>query len=252
MTLYRHAARLAKTLPSHKIASVARELMSVPVGKITKARLAAAWGSIVVRPDVSSFCEAALESDLSGGEIGSALLAASEAMSLARDENRVDLIWTGPQTTAIPVRRSEQSLCELIDSAKSELFIVSFVAFKTACVDSSIANAIARGVRVSFLGESSKEYGGTLEKDHVKMFHDRFPDVTCYRWVVTGEGEKRCVHAKCAVADGEAALVTSANLTNAAMDSNMELGVLIRNMEVCGKLILHFRALVDEHIIKEI
>jgi len=52
------------------------------------------------------------------------------------------------------------------------------------------------------------------------------------------------VHAKCAVADGEAAFITSANLTGAAMDRNMELGVLVRGGDLPKKLQLHLEALL--------
>ncbi|MFN8105307.1 MAG: phospholipase D-like domain-containing protein [Acidimicrobiia bacterium] len=38
----------------------------------------------------------------------------------------------------------------------------------------------------------------------------------------------RSLHAKCAVADDHTALVTSANLTGAGLEHNMELGLLVR------------------------
>ena len=52
------------------------------------------------------------------------------------------------------------------------------------------------------------------------------------------------VHAKCAVADGNIAFVTSANLSEAAMERNMELGVLLRGGQVPGLLDRHLAALV--------
>ena len=252
MTIYRQAARLAETLPAMKIASAARGIASIPLGGVTKAKLEAAWGTAAAKPSVAEFCAVAAQAGLSGGEIAAALRAASEAMNLARDENQVDLIWTGPQTSAIPVRRNEQAMCELIDGAKNELFIVSFVAVNAANVYASIDKAIDRGVNVSFLAESSKEHGGTQEKDHIAVLHKKFPSATCYRWSCTGGTKKHCVHAKCAVADGEVALVTSANLTGAAMDANMELGALIRSKEIAGKLAAHLAALVEENIIQAI
>ena len=57
----------------------------------------------------------------------------------------------------------EQSLCELIESAEKKLLIVSFVAHKADKIYKAIRDAIGRGVCVSFLTESSKEYGGSLE-----------------------------------------------------------------------------------------
>ena len=252
MTIYESAARLVSELPLAKVEAVARQIAKILDGGVSAVKLESAWGTSAVKPLVKDFCTAAAESGLSGKEIAAALFAAGETMRKVRSETQIDLIWTGPQTTAIPVRRNEQALCELIDGAKKELFIVCFVAYKAENIYTSLENALRRGVEVSFLAESSKAHGGTLDDDQVEAFHKKFPDATCYRWNVSGDGKKRCVHAKCAVADGEVALVTSANLTGAAMDVNMELGVLIRSKEIAGKLASHLAALVDENIIKAI
>lgn len=49
-----------------------------------------------------------------------------------------------------------------------------------------------------------------------------------------------------------AALVTSANLTGAAMDKNMELGLMISSRRVSSRMAAHFAALVTEHVLKKI
>jgi len=48
------------------------------------------------------------------------------------------------------------------------------------------------------------------------------------------------LHAKLAVADGESLFISSANLTNAAMQLNMELGVLICGGELPAQVVKHF------------
>jgi phosphatidylserine/phosphatidylglycerophosphate/cardiolipin synthase-like enzyme len=53
------------------------------------------------------------------------------------------------------------------------------------------------------------------------------------------------LHAKAIVADEQAALVTSANLTEAAFDRNIEVGILTRDQLVAASLARHFRVLVD-------
>ncbi len=252
MTIYESAARLVSELPLAKVEAVARQIAKIPDGGVSAVKLESAWGTSAVKQLVKDFCTAAAVSGLSGKEIAAALFAAGETMRKVRSETQIDLIWTGPQTTAIPVRRNEQALCELIDGAKKELFIVSFVAVNAENIYASIDKAISRGVKVSFLAESSKEHGGTLGDGHIEMLHNKFPGAVCYRWSVPGNAKIHRVHAKCAVADGEVALVTSANLTGAAMDTNMELGVLIRSKEIAGKLASHLAALVDENIIKVI
>jgi len=58
------------------------------------------------------------------------------------------------------------------------------------------------------------------------------------------------MHAKCAVADRRTELVTSANLTGAAMTDNMELGLVVRGGDVPKRIANHFDALVGSGTLK--
>ena len=57
------------------------------------------------------------------------------------------------------------------------------------------------------------------------------------------------LHAKAVVADGEAVFMTSANLTDAALDRNIELGVLIRDRALAASVTSHFRGLIDKKVL---
>ena len=59
-------------------------------------------------------------------------------------------------------------------------------------------------------------------------------------------GPRGVLHAKALVVDDEAAFVTSANLTEAAFDRNLELGVLSRDRALASGLARHFRVLIDQ------
>ena len=52
------------------------------------------------------------------------------------------------------------------------------------------------------------------------------------------------MHAKCVVIDGQEALVTSANFTEAAQERNIELGLLVNSPDVAGRIEAHFLSLV--------
>ena len=54
------------------------------------------------------------------------------------------------------------------------------------------------------------------------------------------------LHAKAIVADDRAAFVTSANLTEAAFDRNIEVGVLTRDAALAAALARHFQVLIDQ------
>lgn len=63
---------------------------------------------------------------------------------------------------------------------------------------------------------------------------------------LVSEGAEGVLHAKALVVDDAAAFITSANLTEAAFDRNLELGVLSRDRTLATSLGRHFRALVDQ------
>ena len=52
------------------------------------------------------------------------------------------------------------------------------------------------------------------------------------------------LHAKAVVADSRDVLLTSANLSSAAFNRNLELGVLIRGGDVAASIQRHFDALI--------
>ena len=64
------------------------------------------------------------------------------------------------------------------------------------------------------------------------------------------EGPGGVLHAKAVVADDEIAFVTSANLTEAAWDRNIELGVVIRDRALALTISAYFRALIDRDLLK--
>ena len=246
-SVYAIIAKIASELPSDCIRMAAKSLAS---GTQCDDAVSLWGGSLAQKKLIADFGAAAKASGLSSGEIASALLSAATTADSFFAENAVDILWTGPTTTAVPVRRMEQSLCELIDSAQKKLLIVSFVVYKADKVYTAIRAAIMRGVHVSFLTEASKEHGGSLDVDPSDILKKKFPEADFYRWENPDASHPAVVHVKCAVADERRALVTSANLTGAAMDKNMELGLMIFSRRVAGRIAAHFAALVTEHVLK--
>src|SRR5690606_25757394 len=64
------------------------------------------------------------------------------------------------------------------------------------------------------------------------------------------DGPKGVLHAKAVVADDEAVLVTSANLTEAALDRNIELGLLVRDRALGISLTRHLQLLIDRELLR--
>lgn len=178
-------------------------------------------------------------------KLASALRGASKAGALAGLRGAMELVWTGPSTGLVPVRHTEEVLCEVIDCSRHRLFLVSFVAYDVERITKALNNAAARGVQIDVLLESSSAHGGKVSTDSVKAMRKAVPTANLYAWSgQSGKPSGASVHAKCAVADDTIAFITSANLTSAAMEKNMELGVLVRGGMLPDSLDRHLDALV--------
>lgn len=188
-------------------------------------------------------------------EIAVAIKASSVTAGMVEKRQSIDMVWTGPSTTMVPSRRTEQVFLEVLQQAKSDVFIVSFVAYKVERVIVALKEAINRGVKVSILFESTKSHGGKIDIDSLGSFSKHLPQANFYFWASEdkeGEGYMGSVHAKCVVADGKVAFITSANLTSAALERNMELGVLIEGGNVPDRLHRHLQALATTGVIEKI
>jgi cardiolipin synthase len=182
-------------------------------------------------------------------EVAAALRASAKTAEAARHQESVKLVWTGPSTNLVPVRHTEQVLREVIDSARQQLFIVSFVAYEVESVVQALNKAHKRGVGISLLLESSDRHGGRVSVDSVKKMREAVLGARVFIWSADAKqrdtgGLGGVVHAKCAVADGRIAFITSANLSTAAMERNMELGVMIEGGHLPNQLDRHLQAMI--------
>ena len=185
--------------------------------------------------------------DTSPMEIAYAFRGASATSSSFDRNESIEMVWSGPPTGLVPIRHTEQVLLEVIESAKEKLFIVSFVAYNIESVIKSLEKAVSRKVRIDILLESSRSHGGRVDFDSIHVFQSRIPSANIYIWKSNSPISEKmmgAVHAKCALADGNVAFITSANLTMAAMEHNMELGILIRGGDLTAKLDRHLDALI--------
>jgi phosphatidylserine/phosphatidylglycerophosphate/cardiolipin synthase-like enzyme len=57
------------------------------------------------------------------------------------------------------------------------------------------------------------------------------------------------LHAKGVVTDDEVVFVTSANLTEAALDRNIEVGLLVRDRALAASVSSHFRGLIERALL---
>ncbi len=188
------------------------------------------------------------DGEVSTRECTVALRASNLAKTEVVGKEKIELVWTGVSTPLVPTRRTEQVLLETIDAAERKLFLVSYVAYDVDSIVEALRKAVRRGVKVEILLESTSDYGGRISMDSIASFKREVPEAILYWWNESGAS----VHAKCVVSDGRVAFVTSANLTGAAMERNMELGVKIEGGDIPRRLHEHLDALVTVGAIERV
>ncbi|MGD7037254.1 DISARM system phospholipase D-like protein DrmC [Methylotuvimicrobium buryatense] len=189
-------------------------------------------------------------SEVTGSELAAMLVAASHTIDKVNTEQSLELVWTGPSTPFVSARRTEQALLQVIESARKSLFITSFVAYDVSSIINALNAAIARGVVVSMLLESSNDHGGSVIIDVIGKMLKLVPEALIYAWINKTEnylGGR--VHAKIALADDRFCFITSANLTGFAMEKNIEAGILISGGRIPVLLNRHLNALVQLKVI---
>lgn len=230
------AGRVRGSMPVETEASL-HQLVSTPAARAVLDRLIVGWK----------------QSEISGDLLAGILVGASFARQQVQRDNSVELVWTGPTTPSVPTRRTEQVLLDLIHGATRDLFIVSFVAYDVSSVVEALNAATNRGIDTRILLETSTSHGGSLSVDPVSTMRSCVPSAALYVWTDRPypfvEGR---VHAKVAVADGNSAFLTSANLTGHALEKNMEAGVIIRGGNVPSSLREHLHALIQTRVIRPV
>ena len=220
-------ARMARTYP----AAVVRQIA---------AHLAAGQSALAVgrnlhlpqaRGDFEALKCALLAQPLGGVALSLALLTALEAHE-NNELSAPELVWTGPITVDATWRRTDAALLEVIQSARHSLWLVTFAVHGGQILRGALAHAAARGVQISFVCETQNS--GKIRVDNREKVRDLLPaSAAIYEWPTNKRGRNQdgnfgTLHAKIAVADHDLALISSANLTDCALDFNLESGVLLR------------------------
>jgi phosphatidylserine/phosphatidylglycerophosphate/cardiolipin synthase-like enzyme len=170
------------------------------------------------------------------------------------DRDKVEIVWTGPESSEVPVRQSAAVLLELIESARIDLIIMSFASFRIPDAEAALFRAAKRGVKVYLILESPEESSGRYHAWGEVPFGklSEVGGVSFLSWPKEKRPDGAVLHAKAVVADGERALVTSANLTERAIDVNIELGLLVSGGRVPARLRAHVMSLMDGGAFEEV
>lgn len=156
------------------------------------------------------------------------------ALAAKRTAPTTELVWSGPTTSVVPVRRTEQVLSDLIGCAERRLTMTSFGIFHVPRLVEELERSLERGVLLRIvLGDREAHSDQEIERQRQQLGRVVATRATLLQWPAQRrardeQGRAGLMHIKAAVADSRVAFLTSANLTEAALERNMELGVLIR------------------------
>lgn len=199
----------------------------------------------------------ARQPEVNAAALALALECAAEREQVAK-RRRVSIVWTGPATETVPVRRTDQALIELVNAAKRRLIVVSFAVYKVPAIAAALVSAASRGVSVAVVLESEAESGGKVDYEMTAALGSEVAKhAEIYTWPAeirpkTAKGTRASLHAKCAVADGDRLLVSSANLTEFALTVNIELGLLVEGDDAPGRVQQHLESLIENGVLKRV
>ena len=213
-------------------------------GPVSLGAIAAVAGTMpeaTFRDQVVPLLHSAQARQVDAPTLALALRSAHEAARLARNSQRVEIAWSGPGTTEIPVRLTREVLLDIIRSARTRLMVLGFAAHDVPEVVRELNAAGARGADVRLILEGSRPASDTGAGQLART-------TTLWAWPEERRpalnGSPAALDARAVVADGEVALVTGAHLTGHGTAANMELGLLIRGGPIPRKLDGHLLTLM--------
>lgn len=220
--------------------------------------------AVVPQPDVRERVSAFLDfwqaqaQMVNGQSVALALSAAALAVEAERDQERLALVWTGPDSRLIPLRRTDQALLQLIEGSQETLHIVSFAVYRIEAIARALARAASRGVAISLYVETPDASEGRIAYDTLAAFGEEVRQrASIYVWPLdkrprSEDGRHGSLHAKVAVADGQVMLVSSANLTEYAMTLNMELGMMVNGGPLPAQIEDHLDRLTEQGVFRRV
>lgn len=197
------------------------------------------------------------------GVLGPASAVWIRSLGMAESRSpRSDLVWSGPEVPGLHARDTRRVYEELIGSAARSVWVSTYAFFDGPRAFESLARRMDQvpELRATLLLNLQRKRGDTTSADQlIRRFADRFWSV---EWPGTSrprvyfdpralevDGPGGVLHAKAVVADDESVFVTSANLTEAALDRNIELGLLVRDRSLAASVSAHFRSLIERRLL---
>jgi phosphatidylserine/phosphatidylglycerophosphate/cardiolipin synthase-like enzyme len=180
-----------------------------------------------------------------------ALVTAANCELDHRQQETVEIVWTGPEPAETRFRQTEQAILEVVNSATRRLTVVSYAVYRIPRIREALVAAARRGAAIRLIVETPNRIEGQGEYDCLLALGDNVASAcSVYYWPQENRpkddnGKIGILHVKCAVADGHRMFLSSANFTEYAFTINMELGLLVTGGKLPGMVERHFERLIE-------
>ncbi len=155
----------------------------------------------------------------------------------------------------MPLRRTEQAILQVIESASQRLLVISYAVYKIPRVSDALIRAADRGVAIKVVVESPDRLEGQNAYNTLAALGQSVASrCGVYLWPLDQRardenGKTGSLHVKCAVADSRWLFLSSANLTEYAFTLNMELGLLVKGGSLPEHVEAHFDRMIQTGVL---
>jgi phosphatidylserine/phosphatidylglycerophosphate/cardiolipin synthase-like enzyme len=170
-----------------------------------------------------------------------------------------DLVLSGPEAVGVPTRDTAAVMHALLAEAVEEVLLVGYAIHNARQIFEPLARRMAHEpqLRVWCCLDIRRPFNdASLADGLVRRFAQDFvthhwpwePKPEVYydpRSLEVPGTHRSSLHAKCVAIDQRAALITSANFTEAAQERNIECGVILRCAPLVERLHRYFRTLCE-------
>ena len=109
-----------------------------------------------------------------------------------------------------------------------------------------------RGVKLSIFGNEKKDLLKIADKMFTKYNKDHENEDIVSYYYYTGDEEETSFHLKAIVIDDKYLYIGSANISQRAMEKNVEVGLIVEDGKKCKQFKKFIKHLLDNHLLKKI
>lgn len=178
----------------------------------------------------------------------------------------VDLVISGPSIPQVPTRTTRAVFHELVAGLEKEILVVSFAIYNGKTLLKPLAEKLEANSSISakFVlniqrGRNDKTISGQLVRKFKREFLENmwpgtsFPELFHFPQSLEIDWKTRAsLHSKIIVIDRKRLFISSANLTDAAHEKNIETGVVLEHPASAIRIVNYFEALEKEGLIVKV